>query len=575
VTIRLHGFGISAFRSFSDEQLLGPFDKVNIFIGENNSGKSNLLRFIKTVCHPITSEGQVPSRSPGDAPLSGRVQSARIPLLFPLSKSVLAEISSDLSNPPRFDEAHKLLTRAFGPPLEGYAWVPVSSAHTASIDLQSISFERLESSWAHNVWRSMEPNSGGGSFKENWLPGVYSRYLRSMRKQYQLIYVPTLRRIPTELPEYKAEYGEGGDRSIIDKLASWQNPTHNQRSDRAKFEKVESFLRKVLRRADVSLGVDHKKETITIDDSGRFLPIEALGTGIHQLVILAATALQYDDAVVCIEEPELHFHPELQHQFMQFIWDQTSNQYFMTTHSAHIMDAVPCAVYSVAHADGVSHVNQPLRAQDRHRICHNLGYRPSALLQANSLIWVEGPSDRLYLLHWLKAVAPELREGWHFSVMHYGGRLLSSVTSSDVVTDDFIQLLPINRFTGVLIDSDKKKEGDGINKTKTRIVDEVQGCDGFVWVTEGREIENYIPRQLLEAAVQVAISAEATLIRGDARYGKGLGYKVGGEEKKPDKMAVAKEVCKHPVDLTVLDLNVKVRELANFIYRANKMERTI
>ena len=42
----LDGFGISGYRSFGEEMVyINDLSKVNIFIGKNNSGKSNILRF--------------------------------------------------------------------------------------------------------------------------------------------------------------------------------------------------------------------------------------------------------------------------------------------------------------------------------------------------------------------------------------------------------------------------------------------------------------------------------------------------------------------------------------------------
>jgi AAA15 family ATPase/GTPase len=41
--------GISNYRSFGSEiQRIGPFSKVTLFIGQNNSGKSNILGFINS-----------------------------------------------------------------------------------------------------------------------------------------------------------------------------------------------------------------------------------------------------------------------------------------------------------------------------------------------------------------------------------------------------------------------------------------------------------------------------------------------------------------------------------------------
>ena len=43
----IDGVGISDYRSFgADLQAIGPFAKINLFIGQNNSGKSNILTFL-------------------------------------------------------------------------------------------------------------------------------------------------------------------------------------------------------------------------------------------------------------------------------------------------------------------------------------------------------------------------------------------------------------------------------------------------------------------------------------------------------------------------------------------------
>jgi AAA15 family ATPase/GTPase len=43
----IDGIGISNYRSFgSEHQYIGPFSKINLIIGQNNSGKSNVLLFL-------------------------------------------------------------------------------------------------------------------------------------------------------------------------------------------------------------------------------------------------------------------------------------------------------------------------------------------------------------------------------------------------------------------------------------------------------------------------------------------------------------------------------------------------
>jgi recombinational DNA repair ATPase RecF len=45
--VYIHGLGISSYRSFPKNiQQIYPFKKINLFIGRNNSGKSNILNFL-------------------------------------------------------------------------------------------------------------------------------------------------------------------------------------------------------------------------------------------------------------------------------------------------------------------------------------------------------------------------------------------------------------------------------------------------------------------------------------------------------------------------------------------------
>src|SRR5690606_24284695 len=46
MTNLISGFSISGYKSFGDTQHISPLNKINLFVGQNNSGKSNILRFV-------------------------------------------------------------------------------------------------------------------------------------------------------------------------------------------------------------------------------------------------------------------------------------------------------------------------------------------------------------------------------------------------------------------------------------------------------------------------------------------------------------------------------------------------
>jgi hypothetical protein len=86
--------------------------------------------------------------------------------------------------------------------------------------------------------------------------------------------------------------------------------------------------------------------------------------------------------------------------------------------------------------------------------------------------------------------------------MFYGGRLLSHLSALDPEISDFISLRRLNRYISIVIDSDMTSSRKRINETKRRVRDEFNRGPVFAWVTKGREIENYVPPDILENAVK-------------------------------------------------------------------------
>lgn len=546
----------------------GPFEKINIIIGSNNSGKSNVLRFIRNIYPSIISFKSISPRA-SDLPLSGQY-----PELYPL----LAKIDSGSFALQRLAEMFSANPKNCAAP-EGYAWVDIDP--TGAVDSRRWSqMEHRYYDLVYSVYSQVFQNRRGGDFKSTWLPALL-QYISYPNEDYpeETFFVPAYRKLNSRLVEYQGEYGawdEERDEKIIEGLAEISQPMPNEQHLKRDFRKIVDFIRKVLNEPELDLEIPHNRKTITVHLHGKSLPIEALGTGIHELVILASKAVMRHNSIVCIEEPELHFHPELQRQFMQFISDQTDNQYFITTHSAHVMDAVPCSVHRVFLEDGRSRVLRPITGNDRREVCHELGYKPSDLLQSNSVIWVEGPSDRIYVNHWINSKAPELIEGLHYSVMFYGGALRSHLTGVDTSATDLIQLLPINRFTVMIFDSDKKTKHASISASKKRIKEELK-TTGLCWMTSGREIENYVSKDILQLAVTAVHKKSISLEHNDRIFGKPLDYKTADGKvivEGFDKVGIAKEVVKHEPDFSVLDLGKRVDELVAFIRKANRMLAT-
>jgi predicted ATPase len=230
-----------------------------------------------------------------------------------------------------------------------------------------------------------------------------------------------------------------------------------------------------------------------------------MGSGFRALLLLCLEIETND--IILIDEPESFLHSSLQAKLASYILDETRNgkQFVIASHSEVFLNSFfgkpGCSVVETqATTKGCEvreiHVTNHLAA-----IIDDLGLKASYLLQSNVLIWVEGPSDRLYINHWIDCWSHgSLKEGVHYHCLSYGGRLLShfSASAEEFADSQKIAMLRINRHAMVVIDSDRRNSRDNLNATKLRIIDEISRAGGLAWVTHGRTIENYIPRQVLQ-----------------------------------------------------------------------------
>ncbi len=592
MSIRFEGLAFGGYRSFGGPiARLAPLSKLNFLIGANNSGKSNILKVIET---SLPSESKQPNRvgfsvSGLNLPQTGDTTS-RTQIGVRITSDKLQTIAARIRDPHTLRNFQLFIE---SPPLSlqtEMIWFRyLGNRFDESIvkELQDYFYQQF----TDDDWELLAHAVTNGAFSVRHNPeGNISTILKDFIRLFEIEAsvnvhsIPDLRRIDSSASEFNPS-GAG----VIKYLAGLQNPSFQDpakyRQSKEKFSQINMFVKSVTGNGSAQLEIASNQLEISVHLDGKVLPLDHMGRGIHQVVLMASAVTQWEKSIVCIEEPEIHLHPGLLRALLEFLSKQTDNQYFITTHASQALDIADSSVFHVRiDSNGHSEVEHADTAKAKSSICRILGHRPSDLMQANCVIWVEGPSDRIYLRHWLNALDPSLTYGLHYSVMTYGGKLLSHFTANELTNienaqgaelsstepvSDFISLRRLNSYGVIVIDRDKSSATEPINETKLRVQGEFDRGPGFAWISAGREIENYIEPKLLDSAARKVHGEETELPNIGKPFERALTMKVDGGKKQADKVAIARVVTQAPADLSILDLQSQLERLVRFIRVSN------
>lgn len=502
--MKINKLHLKNWKSFDDNGIIiDDFKKMNIIIGPNNSGKSNLFRYLYQVREIINNlVGTNIDLMSSYGILNDMNKSFEL-------EQTWAWKNSDIECKIEFGMNSELISST-----DLYDGVIVGSIHHKQQEGKS-SFAVVDK----------ENNLLLESGKNN-RPKVYhnSTYV-DMREEYtqafdniniwknfsdSMVFVDPIRHI-----ERKSTGKEECDFNGCD-LKSALIGISNSGPDWIKYKtQMSSWLEYIL---------DEKKfePRITPNQEIRFTQIKGtneieakfndLGTGVGQLFMILSYLYNNSDKSlnVFIEEPECNLHPEAVIRLMKILQSFENHTFFITTHSSTLIDQLQSdwTIHRVQKNDNQSScINKCNSVVDKYGVLDELGIKASQILQSNYIIWVEGPSDRLYINKWIDIMSEgSLNEGIHYSFLMYGGSNLSSYSLLD--NPDCIDILSTSRYATIVCDSDKKEDSSELKARVKNIIQRIEevsvapdserkvGNYIKVWVTEGREIENYVKEEL-------------------------------------------------------------------------------
>jgi len=502
---------------------IGSFEKINFFIGSNNSGKSRFLRgLLKIDKHFIqilkgnknfdTIFNEI--QASFDIFKSNDLQSVQIEKL----RNLLTEISK--KNETIISNKGDLF------------YVNLLSNYKINLSF----FEGLESLKQDLIETNQIVNHNG--YLKHYQDAL--DYIEKMIELFEMLkfsfennikktlYIPILRSIIYDLNFNAATFNEAFNKKygIKDNIYRGEDLYDNiyritNSINRKKIEEFEKFLSSNFFNGKSTQLIADKADTqsILLNIENELVPIYDIGDGIQQLILLMFPIFTAkENTWFFIEEPETHLHPGLQRIFIETLLNDKyletkKSRYFFTTHSNHFLDlslrTKETSIFQF-HKEGkekfiIKNVKPNKETLDL------LGVNNSSVLIANSSIWVEGPTDRKYISRFLKLFfhhneIQNLKEDIDFAFFEYGGNLIAHylfdpIFEENVAEEDVRK--SINAFASankiyLLADNDNAKENE---KQKRR--EKLQALSdkekNFKYQnTNYREIENLLPVKVIK-----------------------------------------------------------------------------
>ena len=483
-TPHLLAIRISNFRSIVEPLEIPLKNKITFLVGQNNVGKTGILRFLGLL---LNNGGIIPEDVSLFTPSLPEVNYLlATEALRELAKGTIgmkAAIKKDTPN-------HYTAVRRFD--------------QKNTTKLSDDVFQIFETDYFEGSTNFKNDFATVSSQEAN--VAFFQNFLWNQLNLPTTIYVPSQRMIlaggvaavpqfgQVDFPGIKIDLT-----TIVVELARLDRPegTPTQRQEaREKLSKICSFVAYCLEVTSVEIKVPVENRTIYVTIDGNEQPISNLGSGIEQLIVIGMGSFKFPDQLVLIDEPELHFHPRTQKRMMKYLNDHAEAKFVIATHSAAILDSVEADIVQIWKDNHQCFGRTVQSNSDRYEAVRNLCHSPSELVLANFVIWVEGPSDRIFINRWIQKIAPDLSEGTDYAIIFYGGSILARHGFEDDDTD-LVKALSIARNFAVYMDSDKSAETDGLKKRVERVSAETISNGGMSWISAGREIENYVPQSVL------------------------------------------------------------------------------
>lgn len=233
--------------------------------------------------------------------------------------------------------------------------------------------------------------------------------------------------------------------------------------------------------------------------------IHDLGDGLQSIIIITFVMFKCKDrnSIIAIEEPELFLHPGMQRILVHNMLDEQFKkiQFLLTTHSNHFLDVLYenkelVKIYSCQRKSDILTLDNLISKNER-LLLSNLGVKPSSLFLSNAIIMVEGLSDIHYYRKFLNLYMEQNIEKCFIEDRDY---TFIESSGNNIIHWDFLEgeITSERLFKSlfIIVDGDDILNSDSpftdsISLKKERL-EKIKSLE-YSHVLESREVENLLP----------------------------------------------------------------------------------
>lgn len=496
--MKIKNITLENFRSYKEAIHIEDLSDVNIFIGPNNVGKSNILEALRYM-QALTGRNQL--RGYTEMVFDGKTKlNVHLTLGFSLSteerKDIIDELFQDNSHitPEKVLESAFLSTLIFDVALgsRGLAQEEISVSNILDGNLTII-----ENSIEKGQWTYKSLNLSTECKKlvelENIKPVPKAKGKRTPPPEWSILVAPGISPIPVEYkllnkirefttkwrwfqpirqatvrmtPSEQREVDSGGN-NLVQYLNTLQT------NDPDEFVRLKNEILDILPHLQKILApLRGGDAVVTVGENGltSLMDLSNVSFGLTQILILVFGIMNINPgSIVLIEEPELHLHAGSQRKLFELIQREAEQkQFFITTHSSIFTGCTDkVSTYLVTKKEGATSIGKIEETSGLKRIKNELGHRNTDLYGFESVVFIEGDSEEVAFPIIAEALGYDLVEiGIHLTNIRGKGKV-SKIT-------EYLQYLKNSDVLAYVI-------ADGDKQVRRRLDD---------WVREGLLQEN-------------------------------------------------------------------------------------